>query len=110
MVALSLTGIACSNSSNGPAQEPADISSQQTRMMGQYLITLAPGTDPKAIDERYGRFQIKSTQSLGRDIYLVVLAEDPGPNQMRELAAGSVKIKSVQPNFTYRANVPGIAQ
>ena len=78
--------------------------------MGEYLVTLAPGADPKAINEQYGRFQVKRTQSVGRDIYLVTLGEDPGPNQMQELAARSVQIKTVQPNFTYSANVPGNAQ
>ena len=110
MVSLAATGIACSNSSNSPPQEPAKIFSQQTRVPGEYLVTLAPGADAKAIDEQYGRFHVKRTQSLGRNIYLVTLGEDPGPNQIQELAARSVQIKTVQPNFTYRANVPGNAQ
>ena len=84
--------------------------SQQTRVPGEYLVTLAPGGDPKAIAEQYGRFQIKRTQSLGRDVYLVTLAEDPGPEEVKELGALNVHIKAVQPNFTYRANVPGTAQ
>ena len=110
MVVLAATGIACSNSSNSPTQEPAGILSQQTRVPAEYLVSLAPGTDPKAIAEQYGRFQIKRTQSLGRDVYLVILVEDPGPEKMKELGARSVHIKAVQPNFTYRANVPGNAQ
>ena len=84
--------------------------SQQTRITGEYLVTLAPGTDPKGIDEQYGRFQIKRIQSLGRDVYLVTLGEDPGPEQMKELGARSAHVKAVQPNFTYGANVPGNAQ
>ena len=110
MVVISAAEIACSNSSSGPAPEPAMNLSQQTRITGEYLVTLAPGTDPKGIDEQYGRFQIKRTQSLGRDVYLVTLVEDPGPEKMKELGARSVHIKAVQPNFTYRANVPGNAQ
>ena len=110
MVVISAAEIACSNSSSGPAPEPAMNLSQQTRITGEYLVTLAPGTDPKRIDEQYGRFQIKRTQSLGRDVYLVTLGEDPGPEQMKELGARSAHIKAVQPNFTYGANVPGNAQ
>ena len=110
MVVLVGTGIACSNSSNNPAQEPAGILSEQSRVPGEYLVTLAPGADPKAIDEQYGRSQIKLTQYLGRDVYLVTFVEDPGLRKMQEIGAGSVDIKAVQPNFTYRANAPGNPQ
>ena len=98
MVVISAAEIACSNSSSGPAPEPAMNLSQQTRITGEYLVTLAPGTDPKGIDEQYGRFQIKRIQSLGRDVYLVTLGEDPGPEQMKELGARSAHVKAVQPN------------
>ncbi len=50
------------------------------------------------------------TQSMGNDIYLVTLTDDPGPNQMQELGARSAHIKLVQPNFTYRANDLGKAR
>jgi hypothetical protein len=103
-------GSACSQTPRDPAPMPMDFSSRQTRVPGEYLVTLAAGADVKAIAGLYGRFGIKDTQGLGRNLFLVTLTEDPGPAKMEELRSQNAQIKAVQPNFVYRANRPGNIQ
>jgi len=87
-----------------------DCSSRQTRVPGEYLVTLAAGVDVKAIADLYGRYGIKGTQDLGRHLFLVRLSEDPGPAKLEELRGQNAQIKAVQPNFVYRASGRGNIQ
>jgi len=103
-------GAACSQAPRDPAPTPMDFSSHQIRVPGEYLVTLAAGADVKAIADLYGRFEIKGTQGLGRNIFLVTLTEDPGPAKMEELRGENAQIKAVQPNFVYRASGRGTVQ
>ncbi len=103
-------GSACSQTPRDPALTPMDFSSRQTRVPGEYLVTLAAGADVKAIGDLYGRFGIKGTRGLGRNIFLVTLTEDPGPAKMEELRGQNTQINAVQPNFVYRSNGPGNIQ
>jgi len=103
-------GSACSQTPRDPAPAPMDFSSRQTRVPGEYLVTLAAGTDVKAIADLYGRFGIKGTRDLGRNIFLVTLTEDPGPAKMEELRRQNAQIKAVQPNFVYRIDEHGNIQ
>ena len=97
-------GVACSQTPNDSAPAPKDRSSGQTRVPGEYLVTLAPGADAKAIAELYGRFGIKDTRDMGNNFFLVIFTEDPGPARLEELRGQSAKIKAVQPNFIYRSS------
>lgn len=97
-------GSACSQTPNEAAPTPKDFSSSQTRVPGEYLVTLAPGADVKTIADLYGRFGIKGNRDLGNNLYLVTFAEDPGPAKLEELRGQSAKIKAVQPNFIYRSS------
>ena len=99
------SGSACSQT---PA--PMDFSSRQTRVPGEYLVTLAAGAAIQAIADLYGRFGIKGTRDLGRNIFLVTLTQDPGPARMEELRGQNAQIKAVQPNFVYRINERGNIQ
>jgi hypothetical protein len=101
-VAAAAAGYACSNSPSHPQTAPAGASSQQTRVPGEYLITLAAPAEVKAIADLYGRFGIKSIKELGPNVFLVTLTDDPGPATMEKLRAGNVHIKAVEPNFVYR--------
>ncbi|MGC2519382.1 MAG: hypothetical protein WA373_09800 [Burkholderiales bacterium] len=111
---LAMTGLAvgsaCSQTPRDPAPTPMDFPSRQTRVPGEYLVTLAAGADVKAVADLYGRFGIKNTQSLGRNIFLVTLTEDPGPARMEELRGQNAQIKAVQPNFVYRIDGRGNIQ
>ncbi len=103
-------GSACSQPPRDPAPMPSDFSSRQIRVPGEYLVTLAAGADSKAIADLYGRFGIKGTRDLGRNIFLVTLTQDPGPARMEELRGQNAQIKAVQPNFVYRINERGNIQ
>ena len=105
-----VAGSACSRTPGDPAPKPMDFSSRQTQVPGEYLVTLAAGADIKVIAELYGRFGIKGTQELGRNVFLVRLSEDPGPAKLEELRSRNAQIKSIQPNFVYRASGRGNIQ
>lgn len=101
---------ACCHTPCNPETAPKDALSQQTRVPGDYLVTLAEGADVKVIADLYGRFGIKSMKDLGRNIFLVTLTEDPGPSKMEEFRGQNAHVKAVQPNFVYRINGSGNAQ
>jgi hypothetical protein len=97
---------ACSGAAPGnPAAAPA-ARAQQTRVPGEYLVTLAARGSVKSIVELYGRFGIKGIQDLGHNVFLVTLTEDPGPARMEELRGNNARILAVQPNFVYRTREP----
>jgi len=79
------------------------VNAAEDVVAGEYLVTLAPGADAKAIGEVYGRFGVKSVAPLGNGVYRVALAQDPGRATLEKLAAASRDIKAVQPNYRYRA-------
>lgn len=101
-VAGAAAGYGCSNAPGNPQTPPAGASSQQTRVPGEYLVTLAARAEVTAITDLYGQFGIKSIKKLGRNVFLVTLTEDPGPEKMEKLREGNVHIKAVEPNFVYR--------
>lgn len=78
----------------------------QARAPGEYLVTLAAQSGPEAIVELYARFGIKAIQDLGRNVFLVSLTEDPGPDRMERLRADNARIRAVQPNFVYGTREP----
>jgi hypothetical protein len=108
VLAGAAAGPACGHAPGDPWLTPKDFSSRQTRAPGEYLVTLVTGSDVKVIADIYGRFGIKSIQDLGRNVFLVILIEDPGPARMEELRGQNTHIKAIQPNFIYR--IPGNAQ
>ena len=107
-LAVALAGAAmvsaCRHMPSNPESTSAGALSRQTRVPGDYLITLAEGADVKVIADLYGRFGIKGMKDLGKNIFLVTLTEDPGPAKMEELRGQNAHVKAVQPNFVYRVN------
>ena len=103
---VAMTGLAagssCSQTQHNPAPTPTDFSLPQTRIPGEYLVTLTAGADVKAIADLYGRFGIKNTRLLGPNVFLLTLNEDPGPAKVEEVRKQSAQIKAIQPNFVYR--------
>jgi len=93
---------ACGNSPGNAQTKPAGAWSNQTRVPGEYLVSLTAPAERKAITDIYGRFGIKDIKDLGHNIFLLTLTEDPGPATMEELRGGNTRIKSVQPNYVYR--------
>lgn len=110
IVAGAPAGPACSGSPAGPQAAPAGASEQQTRVPGEYLVTLVAPAEVKAISELYGRFGIKGIQLLGANIYLITLTDDPGPATMESLRTGNAHVKTVEPNYVVRTQGGGISR
>jgi len=92
----------CGNSQGNPEPSPASSKAEQTRAPGEYLVTLAPQAGERAIRDLYGSFDIKALKPLGPNLYLMQLANDPGPAVIEQRAKTSPHIKAVQPNYRYR--------
>jgi hypothetical protein len=109
-LALSLAGAvagsACGVTPGDPLTAPA-TRVRQTRVPGEYLVTLAAGGSVKPITDLYGQFGIKRIQDLGRNIFLVTLTKDPGPGRMEQLRGENAHIQAVQPNYVYGTRRPG---
>lgn len=89
-------------SSNFADAGPASSWSGQTRVPGEYLVTLVAGTDVNVIAEAYGSLGIKSLKKLGNDLFQINLSNDPGLEKMEALRSQDKRIKAVQPNLIYR--------
>lgn len=70
-------------------------------MPNEYLVTLAPDINESVISEYYGRFGIKYLHALGDETFLLILSNDPGPQEMEVLIEDESRIKVVQPNLIY---------
>lgn len=115
LIALAVTlagvaaGSACGHTPGNPQAAPK-ARAQQTRVLGEYLVTLVARDSVKAIVDLYGQFGIKGIQDLGHNIFLVTLTEDPGPAKMEQLRGENAHIHAVQPNFVYGTREPRNAQ
>jgi hypothetical protein len=109
-LAVTLAGAGAASACGSPAPhaaEPATAAgARQSRVPGEYLVTLAARNGVEAIAELYGRFGIKGIQDLGHNVFLVTLTEDPGPARMEQLRGGNARIQAVQPNFVYGTRGP----
>ena len=76
--------------------------SRQTRVPGEYLVTIASGAEENAITDLYGRLGIRAIKPVGNRVFLVTLTDDPGLATMQKLREGSRHITAVQPNYSYR--------
>jgi len=107
---VSLAGATAASACDAPVPgnlcaAPA-VQARQTRMPGEYLVTLAARGGVEAIVELYGRFGIKGIQDLGHNVFLVSLTEDPGPAGMEQLRGDNARIQAVQPNYVYGTREP----
>jgi len=103
-------GYACGSSPVVPQAAPADATTQQTRVPGEYIVTLAEPADLKAISNLYGRFGIKEIRKFGANTFLLMLTEVPGPASMESLRADNARVKAVEPNYVYRTQGTGGVQ
>ena len=110
VIAAAVAVSACTQAplaSHALAQSASVRAEQQARVPDEYLVTLAPDVDESVIPELYGRFGIKEINALGDETYLLVLANDPGPQQMEELISDDSRFRAIQPNIIYWANRSG---
>ncbi|HLP97981.1 MAG TPA: hypothetical protein VK149_06015 [Sideroxyarcus sp.] len=68
---------------------------------------LTSGADESVITEHYARFGIKDINALGDEAYLLILSNDPGPEQMEALILDDDRVKAIQPNLIYWSNRSG---
>lgn len=83
-----------------------DAHRQSDRIAGEYIVTLAAGGNPAAIERTYRDLGIAAVTRLAPDRYLLKLRSDPGPAAIARRARAAAGIKAVQPNFTYRISPP----
>ena len=89
------------------AGAPRTVPGTQSRVPGEYLVTVRPGGDEALIRQLYAAYSVREVRSLGGDRFLVRLGRDPGPEAVRQAALASDGISDVQPNFVYRVGPPG---
>jgi hypothetical protein len=75
---------------------------QQTRVPGEYHVTVAAPAGVEAVSDVFGRFGIKAIRNIAPNLFLLTLSEDPGPDVMGTLGSRDARIRAVQPNFIYR--------
>jgi hypothetical protein len=102
---------ACTNNIPAASQGKADRLAameveERARVPGEYLVSLAIDTSVDAIADRYGQLGIKEVDALGDEVYLLVLANDPGPREMARLIYDDFRFRMVQPNIIYWVNRP----
>lgn len=105
MVCTLLAGIAASDCAQPtPARPSPQVPphERQTRVPGEYIVTLAPGIDAAVLHEVYGGFGIKRVQPLAPNVFLLALEKDPGLEKIDALRGRGLMIKAVQPNVGYR--------
>ncbi len=111
LAAVAAAASACGHAPEAAPSEPgrpllgqaAPSWQAQTRVTGEYLVTLDAGAGATQIAQAYGGLGIQRLEDLGGGRYLLVVAQDPGPAQMEEIRARNPRIKAIQPNFVYRA-------
>jgi len=92
----------CGNSQGNPEPAPVGSKAEGTRAPGEYLVTLAPQANATVIRNLYSGFDIRALKPLGPNLYLMQIANDPGPAVIEQRAKTSRDIKAIQPNYTYR--------
>jgi hypothetical protein len=103
VIACAAAGYACAGNASGQLRAaPTGASSPQSRVAGEYLVTVAAPAGVKAITEVYARFGIKAIEEIAPGVFLVTVAEDPGPATMEALRKGAASIRAVEPNYRYR--------
>ena len=110
VVVGAVAGQACGSSPVDLQTVPATSASQQSRVPGEYLVTLAAPARVQAITDLYGRFGIKSLREIAPNVYLMTLTEDPGPAAIEKLRAGNTHIRAVEPNLIYQIQGGGLSR
>jgi hypothetical protein len=76
------------------------------RARGEYIITVVEGIDSNEIYGLFTDHTILSLKKIKNNIYLIKLANDPGPETFRNNYINLDEIIDIQPNFKYTINPP----
>lgn len=90
--------LACATGKPQTPEAPAE----QSRVPGEYIITLRPDADPARIAGVYRGIGITRVQDLGHGKYLIHVSNDPGTEAVLEIGDTAGVVEAVQPNFIYR--------
>ena len=91
---------------NNESQNTSTYPTNENRLPGQYIVTLKEGANADVLKQVFQSYGIKSMRDLSRGRYLVILEQDPGPEEMTKQTANSSEIEDVQPNYIYRTMPP----
>ncbi|MFL6713772.1 MAG: hypothetical protein ACJ8LN_12720 [Sulfurifustis sp.] len=98
-IGLALLLLGCTTGKPAAAPEPA---AAQSRVPGEYIITLRPDADPARITPIYRDLGLSRVQDLGHGKYLIHVSNDPGADTLLEIGDAAGVVEAVQPNFIYR--------
>lgn len=96
--AMAVSACAHTPQVSGPAAEHGPAQ-PQARVPNEYLVTLAPDANENIISQYYGRFGIKYVRALEEDTFLLVVSDDPGPQEMAAQISKESRIRVIQPNL-----------
>ena len=108
-LALASAAAACGSPAPRTPQAAAPAAARQSRVPGEYLVTVVARDRVAAIADLYGQFGIQDIRDLGGTVFLLLVTEDPGPARMEQVRVGSTHILAVQPNLVYGTSRPGSA-
>lgn len=86
-----------------------------SRKTGEYIVSLGSDTEPRILNDIYGRYQIqtitevKAPAEYGKQHvrrFLLVLSKDPGPEKMQEIAANATGFIRPYVNITPNREKP----
>lgn len=103
-------GLAACQSHSGSAAasgEDQPGSAEENRVIGEYLVEVEDRDGARAaIEAAFEAWRVESIGALetNRPLYVVEIANDPGPGAVREGTAGAAGIVQVQPNYKYSAS------
>jgi len=72
----------------------------------EYIVSVHQGADSGLLRKLYGPYGVRDITDLGAGQFLIKLQHDPGLATIKQKGLDSGKVKSVQPNFSYRLNRP----
>lgn len=78
------------------------VGRQPQRVPGEYLVTVRKGTDERRIRDLYAEYRVVGLRRVRDDVFLLALANDPGPEAVAERGRSSGDVAAVQPNYVYR--------
>ena len=80
-----------------------DQMKDNSRVPGEYIVTLSEDGDESVIHEYFGEFDIIEVRKLSKSMFLLRIKNDPGVENIEESLECSPFLKAVQPNFRYRS-------
>lgn len=98
--ALSLSSAACSHGANPSRQvtNPPAVAEPE-RVPGQYIIKLADGATLNSALKYFEPYEVKKSQWLMQDYFLIEVTRDPGVARMLEIGRHAEEILNIEPNL-----------